>query len=347
MNFFDRFLEEHYQEFGLEKYMGRRWESVLLTPRFVTSRHVVALIFATGSQEPGLVVKVPRQPGENDSLRHEAEVLRALKIAGVGPSMGVPEVVSVCEVAAHTVLVETAVTGTPLDPRLVAADLPGAVSAGADFVDALPCLRSARQNQGWYERTITRPLEALSVMVSPEPEVDALVEHTHELLAPLRSAELPAVVEHGDLSHPNLFLQADGKLQAVDWERSSTDGLPGHDLVFYLQYLSESNERAFSREDQLGAYDAAFGARGWALGHLARHLALRGVDVGLLPQLVIASWARSAATLAYRLEGQSDPGHGTDQVRSAVMSDRDFWLWRHAVTGSSPKHPGTRAAVLP
>lgn len=334
MTFIDWFLAEHYEELGLDKYgIGRRWESVLLTPRFVTSRHVVALVFAAGATEPSLVVKVPRQPGENESVRHEADVLRQLNTGAAGSAIGVPQVVAVRDVGAHTVLLETAVTGEPLDPRLVAADLRGAVSAGTAFVDALPCTQAADRNEGWYDRTISHPLEALTGLVSRELETTALVERTHRILEPLRHAQLPAVIEHGDLSHPNLFLNTRGGLQVVDWERAITDGVPGHDLVFYLQYLSESSEKAFDRGSQLAAFEKAFGPGGWALAPLAGHLDLRGVDAALLPLLVIATWARSAATLAYRLEGQSGPGRGTDRVRSAVASDRDFWLWRHVVTG--------------
>ncbi|MBE4718279.1 aminoglycoside phosphotransferase family protein [Pseudarthrobacter sp. AB1] len=331
MTFVDRFLAERYEELQLEKYgIGRQWETVLLTPRFITSRHVVALIFAAGAREPSLVVKVPRQPGENDSVRHEAKVLRQL---GAGPATGVPHVVTVCDVGAHTVLVETAVTGAPLDPRLVVADLSGAVSAGTDFVDALPCTQAAAQNDGWYDRTIGEPLQALCRLVADEPETKELVKRTHELLAPLHDVPLPAIVEHGDLSHPNLFLRDNGTLQVVDWERARTDGVPGHDLVFYLQYLSESTEHAFHRGAQIAAFEKAFGAGGWALVPLAAHLRRRGVDAGVLPMLVIATWARSAATLAYRLDRQTGPGPETDQVRLAVASDRDFWLWRHVVTG--------------
>ena len=333
MRFIDHFLLEHRLELGLGKYgIGNRWETVLLTPRFVTSRHVVALVFPAGGDEPRLVVKVPRQPHDNDGVRHEAAVLKSLAAAGLGSPGGVPEVLAVKDVGAHTVLVETALTGSPLDPRLVAADLDGAVRAGARFVAALPSTRPAPANGGWYEHAIRKPLHALTCLVPEEPRLQALVQRTHEVLAPLASIPLPAVVEHGDLSHPNLFLKPDGMLQVVDWERSRTEGVPGHDLVFYLQYLSESNEQAFLRENQVTAFDKAFGAGGWALAPLARHLELRRVDTALLPLLVIAAWARSAATLSYRLAGQAAGAEGRKQILDAVTADRDFWLWRHVVT---------------
>ncbi|WP_426997061.1 aminoglycoside phosphotransferase family protein [Pseudarthrobacter sp. N5] len=332
MNFIDSVLQDHYQELELEKYgIGRHWATVLLTPRFVTSRHVVALIFAIGAREPSLVVKVPRQPGDNHSVRHEAEMMKQLRARGGRPLIGVPEVLGTLDVGAHTVLIETAVTGAPLDPHRVAADLSGAISAGTDFVAALPFTRSAPANEGWYDRTISRPLRALAGMLPLDDDLSVLVERTHEMLAPLRSVQLPAVVEHGDLSHPNLFLPPQGRLQVVDWERSRTDGLPGHDLVFYLQYLSESNEQAFSRIGQLEAFDKAFGSTGWALAPLRSHLQLRGVNPDLLPLLITATWARSAATLAYRLAGQAAPEQGRTQMRAAVLADRDYWLWRHVV----------------
>lgn len=332
MNFIDRLLSDRYDELRLEKYgIGQQWAAVLLTPRFVTSRHVVALIFADGAREPSLVVKVPRQPGDNDSVRREAQVMDQLRSHGAGREIGVPEVVAVLDVGPHAVLIETAVTGAQLNPQRVGANIAAAVSAGTAFLATLPLTRPAPENGDWYQRTISRPLTELASLLPFEPDVTELVERTHAMLEPLRSVPLPAVVEHGDMSHPNLFLDRTGRLQVVDWERSRTDGVPGHDLVFYLQYLSESSELAFSRPAQLAAFDKAFGATGWALDPLRSHLQLRGVSPELLPLLVIAAWARSAATLAYRLNGERGPEQGRKRMRAAVFADRDFWLWRHVV----------------
>ncbi|TDK24087.1 hypothetical protein E2F48_15020 [Arthrobacter crusticola] len=56
--------------------------TVLLTPQFVLSRHVVALVFAVGSTRPVLVMKVPRCPGDNEGVRRETDMLRRLGAAG-------------------------------------------------------------------------------------------------------------------------------------------------------------------------------------------------------------------------------------------------------------------------
>ncbi len=333
MNFVDQFLQDHFDEFALDRYgVGKQWETLLLTPRFATSRHVVALVFPSRKREPSLVVKVPRQPGDNSGVRREAAMLDQLSAAVDSSGGGVPRLVGIRDVGPFTVLVETALTGMPLDPRTVAADLPSAVATGTEFVASLPCTHAAGDNADWYQRAVTAPLAALEGLAG-DAATGELVDRTHQLLEPLRHAQLPSVIEHGDLSHPNLLIKPGGALQVMDWERSLTDGVPGHDLVFYLQYLSESNEQAFAREAQLAAFDKAFGQDGWALDPLSRHLGMRGVDQSLLPLLVIATWARSTATLADRLaqEAEADPSQGNGKVRAALQADRDFWLWRHVV----------------
>lgn len=330
-SFVDAVLRDHYAEWDLPSLgLGPQWTTVFITPQFPTSRHVVALVYAPGERQPALVVKVPRCPGDNEGVQREADMLRQLCELSGGRVGGVPRIVAAEQLGAYTVLVETPLSGPPLDPDRVAADLPAAVALGMDFVDSLPCTLPGTANVGWYEPTVERPLAALAALLPGDAGIAGLIDRTHGLLEPLRSAALPAVFEHADLSHPNLLVGPAGGLQVMDWERASAYGLPGHDFTFYLQYLSESAEQAFERGAQIAAFDTAFGPGGWALAPLRRHLLLRGVDPGLLPQLVLATWARSASTLAYRLAAEGGSSAGAGDLRQAVYNDRDFWLWRHA-----------------
>jgi len=338
VNVVDQLLHDHYDEFDLESLgLGRRWSTVLLTPRFVTSRHIVALVYRNAQRHPTLVAKVPRRPGDNEGVRREAQVLHDLARHGEGRVSGVPVVVGTPQVGAHTVLIETALNGAPLDPDRVAKNLPTAVKAGARFVGRLPVTRAAKDNDGWYARTIAVPLEELTELAPLGGQVADLVRRTHDLLAPLRSVALPAVFEHADLSHPNLFLPGNGELQVVDWERASADGLPGHDLIFYLQYLGESVAGAFTRDRQVSAFDQAFGPGGWTRGVVREHLQRRGVDPDLLPLLILVTWARSTGTLVARLTPSdlTNPVSGERQRSLALSEDRDFWLWRHVVSAAS------------
>ena len=90
---------------------------------------------------------------------------------------------------------------------------------------------------------------------------------------------LPLIFEHGDVSHPNLLMTADEQLTVLDWERYERSGLPGHDLVFFLQYVAEARSSAVDRDPaQLAAFDAAFvGEAAWARPYLLRYAAELGV----------------------------------------------------------------------
>jgi hypothetical protein len=334
MNFVDHLLHTHFDEFELASHgLRRNWGTVLLTPRFVTSRHLVALIFNPGGRVPVLVVKVPRQPNDNEGVRRESEILSRLTALAPRDTSRWPTVVATLDVGDHTALVETGLSGAPLDPNRVLADPSAAVRAGEDFVASLPIASSAAGNAGWYDRTIAAPLRALVELAPLGGESAKLAERTHLALASLQNTALPAVFEHADLSHPNLFIKPGGQLQVVDWERATPDGVPGHDLIFFLQYVSESAKKAFLRPEQLEANDEVMGPDGWALPVLRKHLRLRGVDPDLSRPLILAAWARSAATLAYRLAAQSESKTAPDQERldEAVSADRDFWLWRHVL----------------
>jgi hypothetical protein len=225
------------------------------------------------------------------------------------------------------------VTGAPLDQARVLQDVDRAVASGERFLSTLPVVRPAADNSAWYDAAVRAPLAGLMAMLGSAGDVAELCERTHAVLAPLRDVPLPAVFEHGDLSHPNLFVADDGTLLVIDWERATDAGVPGHDLVFYLQFLSQCRHGFATSAEQLEAFDRAFtGGNAWARSSLERHLDARGVDPQLAGLLVVTCWARSAATLASRLDLDARAAGGTgDAVAAAVLAERDVTLWRHAL----------------
>jgi hypothetical protein len=90
------------------------------------------------------------------------------------------------------------------------------VRTGTALVERFPV--TGTHPSPWYDDLVAAPVEALRTGFPGL--VDDLVGPTHDALATLRDARLPAVFEHGDLSHPNLLLAAPERLSAVDWERS-------------------------------------------------------------------------------------------------------------------------------
>ena len=337
MNVIDRVLGEQYDQLGLPALgLARPLSTALLTPRFVTSRHIVGLVFGAGSSTPAVVAKLPRRPGDIGGVHQEAETLGALARTEGAKVRGIPQVLGVVDAGRYAVLVETALHGAPLDPACVNSGFGRALHAGLDFLKALPVTRSPENNADWYEVAVTRPLQLLVDCAPLGGESKQLVERTHEVLEPLRSVRLPGVFEHADMSHPNLLIGSN-RLGVLDWERASAHGLPGHDVVFFLQYLSESVASAYTRSEQLSAFDQAFLRSGWARSVLHQHLTERGVDPELAAPLIVLTWARSTATLVPRL--LSDPLYGSSQnlplpaaqLATALSSDRDFFLWRHAL----------------
>src|SRR6185295_18368583 len=90
----------------LERFdLGKTPSCVLLTPRFRTSRHVVALLIPSGAGEPKLVVKMPRLAGDDDGIAREARVLTALREKSPSASESIPEVLT-CEDGDRPLLVE-------------------------------------------------------------------------------------------------------------------------------------------------------------------------------------------------------------------------------------------------
>jgi hypothetical protein len=337
VNLVDRVLAERYDELGLAAVgLPRRMDTVLLTPRFVTSRHLVALVSRPGDSRPLVVAKIPRRPGDNQGVHHEAATLRRLTELARAPLPGVPLLLGTVDVGGHTLLVETAVQGTPLDPPAVRLDRERAVRAGAAFVGELPVVRPAEDNRDWYGPALVEPLDALAELVPMGGETARLCARTHAVLQPLRDAALPAVFEHGDLSDPNLFLGPDGELQVIDWERATASGVPAHDLLFFLQFVAEATRGATERPAQLAAFDDAFvGPGAWTRPVLLEHLRARGIDPELLPLLVLATWARASATLVPRLVPDSELGAAApsaEALAAALSHDRDVALWRHALT---------------
>ena len=347
MNLVVRVLTERYDELGLAAVgLPRRMDTVLLTPRFVTSRHLVALVSPRGRSRPLVVAKIPRRPGDNQGVHHEATTLRRLTELAGAPVPGVPLLLGTVDVAGHTLLVESAVGGAPLDPPQVRLDRDRALRAGAAFVGELPVVRPADDNPDWYAAALERPLQALADLVPLGGETARLCARTHALLQPLRDASLPAVFEHGDMSDPNLFVGPDGALQVIDWERATESGVPGHDLVFFLQFVAEASRAATTRPAQLAAFDDAFvGPGAWTRPVLLDHLEARGVDPELLPLLVLATWARASATLVDRLVPDADRGGpgaaapSAQALAAAVSRDRDVALWRHAVALAEERTP--------
>ncbi|GAB4416688.1 MAG: hypothetical protein Kow00106_12390 [Anaerolineae bacterium] len=332
MNTVLTFLRDHRERLALEQRgVPQQLTAVLLTPRFQASRHVIAMILPVGSVEPVLVAKVPRLASDGTALAHEAEILRALQADGDGEG-SIPQVIAFEEVSGFPLLIETALTGTLLDRAAVRRDPAGSCELGLAWLlrMALPS-RGTLDGAAW-ERLIGGPLGAFAASFPLAAEEEALLAETRAWAESLRGDDLPLVLEHGDLSHPNLIVGRSGRLGVVDWELARLQGLPGHDLFFFLTYVAFARQRADEIAAQVNAFRAAyFGDGAWAAPYLARYAGHLWLSAEQMRALFVLCWARYTWSLWERVT-RAEAVTGDDGERAAwLRANRYYRLWGEAL----------------
>jgi aminoglycoside phosphotransferase (APT) family kinase protein len=305
--------------------------SVILTPRFRTSRHIVALLIPDGAGEPRFVVKMPRLAGDGGGIAREARVLKALQESAPQVAGSIPEVVGWAD-GDRPLLIETALVGSPMTRAMVRTSPSRYIDEVVRWLIGLP--REDHGETASFERLIEGPLERFAESF-PKPAVERdLVARTFEVVEPLRGAPWPRVFEHGDLSHPNLIWLPDDRIGVVDWELAEEEGFPLHDLSFFLAFATSALRRARSPKEFVVALDDAFFSRGgWAWSRANAYADGFGLDEALLSPLFVACWARYTAGLTVRIAG--DRSGLDDEAAAWVRENRYYRLWVHTLENLS------------
>lgn len=340
MNLVLEFLAAERDRLELDRYgIGSRPSFALLTQRTWTSKYVVFVVFGRESAEPALVVKVVRIPGFGDrSLEAEAANLEDVQATRASGYATIPRLVALAAHRGHPLLVQTALAGRALDPGAVRRNRAACVARVVEWLHELPLDGAGTTHDpGWFERLVEVPIRRF-VETGPRDQVRAaLVERTLDLVEPLRGSRLPLVVEHGDLSHPNLIGLGNGTVGVIDWELAEPRGLPLVDLVFFLTYVAFAEARSSTVGRQVQAFDDAFvGPDAWASRLVTAEAERARVPLSLLTPLLVGCWARYVGKLVDRLEpGPLDiVGRPIPPAPVAMVAiDESIYaaLWRHAV----------------
>jgi len=271
-----------------------------------------------------------RVPGDSGGLAREAAVLKAVHEGRPDLSKTVPRIVAF-EEGDRPVLVETALAGPLLKPAMLRREPTRYVDAVVAWLIGLAATPRKDIEAGWYERMLERPLNDLAESLRlPAGEVD-LVKRTLELVEPLREAEIPEVVEHGDLSHPNLIWTGQNRVGVVDWELAEEHGLPLHDLAYFLSYATFALRRSTDTTAQVAAFhDAFFPGGGWARARVEAYARGLALDRELLTPLFVACWARSVVRLVDRIGGE-EAAPMSEEAVAWIQQNRYYALWRHAI----------------
>jgi aminoglycoside phosphotransferase len=315
-----RFLEANRERLGLERH-GLRGplSSLLLTPRFRASRHVVFLVSARGEEDPRLVAKLPRFAN-----------LRAVQERGAGFA-SIPRVIAFEACGDRPILVETALPGSALDGASVRRDFEPWCRTITEWLVELarPCRRACLEPE-WPERLVEGPLHALARLAALSSEEAGAIERTRVLAARLRDRRVPAVFEHGDLSPPNVLRLPGGGVGVLDWELAEPRGLPAGDLFFFLTWVAWARDRATSSQARVRAFERAFfGPDAWARPFVLAYA--RGLELprDVLAPLFALGWARTVARFVDRLDGRARPfAHGSSEW---LRQNRYYTVWRHSL----------------
>lgn len=337
---------------GLEGF-GVGWPaSLLVTPRFQASAHVVALVVPEGATRPEVVVKLQRLPGPARTLAAEAACLRALTELGPGGVAGVPRLLSEEPIGGHAAIIETALNGRPLDPLAARRDRDGTVDAVGRWIRGLRGADEPPPEDDRWARLVEPALSTLARDLADDPTDAELVGRAGELVGALRTARLPLAVEHGDLSHPNLLRLDAGpgpRIGAIDWELGEPAGLPLVDFLFFLGYVAvavggrRGAGGAVAPDEQARLIEAAFGGPGgWAAAAAARQADAEEIDRALLGPLLVATWTRALARLEGRMDGDSGaggPATGSREVPAEagrrLRGHRYHPIWRRIVASAA------------
>lgn len=329
MNVIEAMLDARFESLGLDAFGVRRpINTVLVTPRFAESRHVIALVPEGTSRRLALVVKVPRNRADVSGIASEAECLRALHRLAPSVASSVPSVVAEQVWAGIPLLVETAVQGRVVTHRELGRRGGALFSAYGTWLRGLPVNGRTATDTAWFDRLIARPIRRLENALSPDDPEHELVAGTRRALEPLETVDLPLVFEHGDTSVPNLLWRGGrDPVGVIDWELAEPRGLPGHDLGFLLATVASVRARATSPETEAAVFaQTMLDVDGWARRKMLRYMDDVRVDSSILDLLLLASRARYAVRVFYRLAGTASP-EATRHALAVFRTSLHARLW--------------------
>ena len=301
--------------------------SLTLTPRFPASRHVVFLLMAGNQTDPVMVAKVPRLPELSDSIEREVRNLRAIQALRPQGYDSIPRVLAFEPFRGYPVLIETALPGPLLAPDIVRRAPDQYTSAVIDWLIDLHQVSTSTGD--WYAQIAEKPLHFLEQHLD-DAEAPVL-KQLRQILAPLQSATLPLVLEHGDLSHPNLILMKSGGIGVVDRELSETHGMVALDMYFFLTYVAFSLANANDSGDYLTPFrETFFRPHTWATAHIQRYQERLQLPTRLMQPLFVLCWTSYLGNLQMRLSvDESAPVEANTLIQ--LRENRYYALWRYAI----------------
>jgi aminoglycoside phosphotransferase len=301
--------------------------SVVITPRYPDSRHVVVLVVDAAGRAR-VVGKVVRSTDDTSTLGHEATLLGSLDGSSVPPG-SVPRLLAFENLGGHWVLVQTALRGRAVTHADARSDPDRWWGRVADWLGALP-VGPPPQPAAWVDDYLGVALSFAESVLDPTPKERAAFVATEHFLSQFAQAGFRTVVEHGDLSHPNVLWSRRG-IAVVDWETGHRAGVVGADAAVFLSFLEFAKAGVHGKEGEAQVYAERLLRPGApARERLVGYLAGQQVGEQWVDHVLLAAWSRiSLAVFPRLLSGPSgDRGReGMDLPRRLFRASRSTLLW--------------------
>lgn len=211
--------------------------------KFRPESKIFFFVTPEGFEKPLMVCKAIRDSKFNQCLIEAHKILERLR-AEIGPIMArdIPRPVALAQVAGHTVLIETAISGKslatefrqkegnePLDEtKRNVSDMAGWL--GRWYKN---CGRHAPLESSEIENTIYTPITRFREFHKPPKNVQSALAELEEWAKVRCSRPVSIAPYHGDLSLGNI-VRSEGRINVVDWESARFGCLVGLDLIFFL-----------------------------------------------------------------------------------------------------------------
>lgn len=298
--------------------------SVVITPRYPDSRHVVVLVLDDGGRAR-VVGKVVRPTDDTSTLGHEAQLLSVLDGSSVPPG-SVPQLLAFENLGGHWVLVQTALQGRAVTHTDARADPDRWWTRVGDWLASLP-VGPPPEPAAWLDDYIGAALSFAESVLDPTPKERAAFLATEHFLSQFARAGFRTVVEHGDLSHPNVLWSQRG-IAVVDWETGHRAGVIGADAAVFLSFLEFAKAGVHGKDDEARVYAEQLLTPGaHARQRLIEYLAGQRVGEEWVDHVLLAAWSRIALAVFPRLLSGPSGDRSVDLPRRLFRASRSTLLW--------------------
>jgi aminoglycoside phosphotransferase (APT) family kinase protein len=254
----------------------------LLTPGRDPLNKVLAFVGTRESNDPAVVLKMPRTEASVSALEKEAHSLRALEANGARPP-GVPALLfSYRDAGGLRAIAESPLGGRPLFQMLDSRSYRRFAERASEWL--LQLSRSTPQAKDRRETSAEIAADATASLAPAETELLSRAAQLAAVCDPL-----PVVFEQRDFSPWNVHVSRDGSLVIYDWESAEPAGFPVLDLVYFLAYCGFFIDHALAPGRARDSYRTRF-ADGVGAECLVRYCAALGIERDRLPGLRTLTW---------------------------------------------------------